>query len=80
MEDQEKKFREEVQNLTENQILNRISIFQNNIRIMKNQENQVKHEIMQYDQNIKDNNKKIQDFKQLPYLVATISEILENKN
>lgn len=34
----------EVKDLTEREVLNRISIFENNIRIMKNEENQARHE------------------------------------
>lgn len=38
------KYKEEIANLNEQEIKNRIRIFENNIRIMKNEEKQVNHE------------------------------------
>jgi len=59
--------------------MNRISIFEGNIRIMNNEENQVKHECYQLESTIKDNKKKLEQFKQLPYLVSNINEIIKNE-
>ncbi len=78
MEDQQAKFREEIQELTEGEILNRIKIFENNIRIMKSEENQVKHQSKELTLAIADNEKKLQNNKQLPYLVSNIVELLKN--
>lgn len=44
---------------------------------MKNQENQVREEIEDTNRTIKESEKKIEDFKQLPYLISTVNEILE---
>jgi 26S proteasome regulatory subunit T5 len=77
-EAQMKKYEEEVSDLTEAEIQNRIKIFENNIRIMKHEEKQVFQESKQLQQYIDMNKKKLQDSKQLPYLIANIAEILDN--
>lgn len=45
MEESLDQYRNEVEDLNEREIQNRIQIFENNIRIMNNEENQIKHEI-----------------------------------
>lgn len=47
---------------------------------MNNEENQIKHETYQLETSIQDNKKKLEDFKQLPYLVSNINEIIDNKD
>ncbi len=76
--DAERKFTEEISELNEHEIRNRISIFENNIRIMKGEESQVTHEKQQLQLMIEDNKKKLENNKQLPYLVANVVEILDN--
>lgn len=76
--DLEKKYVEEVAELNEHEIRNRINIFENNIRIMKGEESQVSHEKHQLQLMIEDNKKKLENNKQLPYLVANVVEILDN--
>jgi 26S proteasome regulatory subunit T5 len=78
MEENVELYKNEIKSLNEGEILNRIKIFENNIRIMKNEEKQVEHEILQLNQNIQDNQSKLKNNKQLPYLVSNIVEILDN--
>lgn len=74
------KYKNEIAELTQSEIMNRISIFESNIRIMRNEENQVKEEKRQLDKRIQENNTKLQLNKQLPYLVSTVVEILDNSD
>jgi 26S proteasome regulatory subunit T5 len=76
--DQERRFTEEVIELNEHEIRNRINIFENNVRIMKGEESQISHEKHQLTLLIEDNKKKLENNKQLPYLVANVVEILDN--
>lgn len=76
--DKERKYVGEVSELNEHEIRNRINIFENNIRIMKGEESQVSHEKHQLTLLIEDNKKKLENNKQLPYLVANVVEILDN--
>ena len=72
------KLEAEVALLSESEILNRIRIYENNMRIMKNEERQVDHEKAQLNLSIKENKEKLQNNKVLPFLVANVVEILEN--
>lgn len=74
----EGRFRSEVVELTDHEIRNRLSIFENNVRIMRGEESQVNHEKAQLKLLIEDNKKKLENNKQLPYLVANVVEILDN--
>ena len=74
----EQRFQEEIADLTEHEIRNRINIFENNVRIMRGEESQVSHEKQQLKLLIEDNKKKLENNKQLPYLVANVVEILDN--
>lgn len=76
--EQEQRFVGEIADLNEHEIRNRINIFENNIRIMRGEEQQVSHEKSQLKLLIEDNKKKLENNKQLPYLVANVVEILEN--
>ena len=44
---------------------------------MRNQENKVREDTEDLNKTIKDAEKKIEDYKQLPYLISNVSEILE---
>lgn len=47
---------------------------------MNNEENQIKHDCLQLETTIGENKKKLEDFKQLPYLVSNINEIIDCKD
>lgn len=79
-EQQAAKYRAEIADLNQQEILNRIKIFETNIRIMRQEDAQCNEEKRILDKRIKENNDKIQLNKQLPYLVATISEIIDNND
>ena len=70
-------FLSELEDLNNDQIRNRIRIFEDNVRIMRNQENQIREETEDVNKIIKETEKKIEDYKQLPYLISNVNEILE---
>lgn len=72
------KYIAEVADLTVNEILNRIRIYENNVRIMKQEEAQAREELRNYERQIADNDRKLEMSRQLPYLVSTIVEVLDN--
>ena len=72
--------RNEVKELNEHEIRNRIKMLENNIRIIRSEKSQAKHEIYQLDSQIADNKKKLQNNKKLPYLVSNIVEMLDNND
>lgn len=74
------RYEREIENLTEGEIQNRVKIFDNNIRIMRNEDRQVEQEKKQLAAMIKENKEKLQNNKQLPYLVSTIVEVLDNSD
>lgn len=78
MSDMEAKYVAEVTDLNPNEIMNRIRIFENNIRIMRGEEKQINHEKLQLQSMIDDNKSKLQNNKQLPYLVSNVVELLDN--
>lgn len=62
---------------TDDEIANRIKLFDSNIRAMKNEEKRLGHEIKNAQARIKENQEKIKLNKQLPYLVSNVVEVLE---
>ena len=68
----------EIAELDEPSIRNRVKICETNMRIMKNEKGQISHEIMQLEQDIAENKKKLNNNKRLPYLVSNIVEMLDN--
>ena len=68
----------EVAELTVGEILNRIKIYENNIRIMRQEEAQANEARRTYERQIQENEKKLELSKQLPYLVSTVVEVLDN--
>lgn len=76
-QDPTEQWKQEVMGLTEDEVKHRIKIFENNERVMNNEMSRVKRECTTLQKEIKDNNDKIQRYKQLPYLVSNIMEILE---
>lgn len=67
----------ELASLTDDEIANRMKMFDSNIRAMKGEEKRINHEIKVAHGRIKENNEKIKLNKQLPYLVSNIVEILD---
>lgn len=67
----------EVQELSDEQIQSRIKMLENNIRILKNEDSHVMHEMAQIQANINDNREKMERQKVLPYLVANVVEVVE---
>ena len=61
--------------MTNEQIRQRIKLLDNDIRIMRSEENRINHESNAQRERIKDNKEKIKLNKQLPYLVANIVEV-----
>jgi len=62
---------------TDDEVANRIKLFESNIRAMKNEEKRIGHEIKNQQARIKENQEKIKLNKQLPWLVSNVVEVLE---
>ena len=75
-----RKLEKEIDGLTDEEIRNRISIYDNNMRILRNEERQIDHEKVQINANLKENQEKLKNNKILPYLVSNVVELLENKD
>jgi 26S proteasome regulatory subunit T5 len=67
----------QIAELNTEQIQGRIRMFDNNIRVMKSESARLQHELTAKQAMIKDNNEKIKMNKQLPYLVASVVEVLQ---
>lgn len=67
----------EILRASTDEILNRIKLLENDIKIMKSEQLRINHEHLAAKEKIKDNVEKIKLNKQLPYLVANIVEILD---
>ena len=67
----------ELQGLSNEAIRQRISMLEGNIRVMKSDENRLRHEVNNYKARITENVDKIKLNKQLPYLVSNVVEILD---
>jgi 26S proteasome regulatory subunit T5 len=80
IEDDSRRYEQEVEFLTDQEIVNREKIFKNNIMIMHNEERQIEGEKKQLRALIKQNNEKLEQNKVLPYLVSTVVELLDNKD
>lgn len=68
---------DQVQGLTNEEIRNRIKMFENNMRQYKLELNKINHDTKRVDESLKDNKAKIKQNKQLPWLVSNIVEILD---
>jgi 26S proteasome regulatory subunit T5 len=62
--------------MSDNDILAATKEFESQIRTLKNQITRISNETKQYEARIKENNEKIKLSTRLPYLVATVGEIL----
>jgi len=58
------------------ELTKRITMYENNIKAMRNEEKIIRHEMGQVQAKIKENSDKIKLNKQLPYLVSNVVEIL----
>ena len=68
---------EQVQGLTNDQVRERIKMYENNMRQYKLETNRINHQTKKVDESLKDNRAKIKQNKQLPWLVSNIVEILD---
>jgi ATP-dependent 26S proteasome regulatory subunit len=62
--------------MTDSDILNATKEFESQARSLKNQITRINQETKQYENRIKENQEKIKLSTRLPYLVATVGEIL----
>lgn len=65
-----------IRELNADELSQRIRLIENEIRVMKQQQSRLQHEMTSVNDKIKDNTEKIKLNKQLPYLVANVIEIL----
>ena len=63
--------------LTNEEIRNRIKMFENNLKQYRLENNKINHDMKKVDENLKDNRTKIKQNKQLPWLVSNVVEILD---
>ena len=68
---------QEVAHLTNEQIRERIKMFENNLKQYKLESNKINHDMKKVDEALKDNRTKIKQNKQLPWLVSNVVEILD---
>ena len=69
----------QIEEFTDQQLKTRIRMFENNIRIMRGDINRIEHEHKQIEGRIAENKEKLGRYKQLPYLVSNVVEILDIK-
>ncbi|OLY85716.1 26S protease regulatory subunit 6A [Smittium mucronatum] len=67
----------EILRLGNQEISNRTRLIENEIRVLKSEFSRMSHEQQTMEEKIKDNGKKIEMNKQLPYLVSNVVEILD---
>lgn len=64
-----------IRELNADELSQRIRLIENEIRVMKQQQSRLQHEMTSVNDKIKDNTEKIKLNKQLPYLVANVIEV-----
>lgn len=69
--------RQMLQDLTDDDIRNRIKMLENNMRQFKLENNKLKQDAVRVNEDLKDNMAKIKQNKQLPWLVSNVVEILD---
>ena len=67
----------DLKNATTEDVLMRVRLLENEIRVLKDESNRVQLDVSSEKERVKDNQEKIKLNKQLPYLVASIVEILD---
>lgn len=68
---------EQLKDLTNEQIRNRIRMFESNMKQYKLETNKIAHDMKKAEESVKDNRNKIKQNKQLPWLVSNVVEILD---
>ncbi|KAG6854118.1 26S proteasome regulatory subunit 6A-B [Blastosporella zonata] len=68
---------EDILSLTTDEILTRVRLLENDIKVMRSETTRLQHEQSTMKEKIRDNGEKIKQNKVLPYLVGNIVEILE---
>lgn len=67
----------DVHGMTNEELKAHIRAIDNETKIMRSNEDYIKHEVRQHKQHLEDNNKKIHHNRQLPYLCANVVEIVD---
>jgi 26S proteasome regulatory subunit T5 len=63
---------DQVRHLTNEEIRNRIKMFEGNMKQYKLETNKITHDMKKVDESLKDNRTKIKQNKQLPWLVSNV--------
>merc|ERR1719491_2502839 len=67
----------ELKRASADEIQQRIRLLDNDVRVMKSEQQRLHHELKTIEEKTKDNKEKIKLNRQLPHLVANVSEILD---
>lgn len=68
---------QQLADLSNDEIRNRIRMFENNIKQYKLETTKINHDLKKVEESVKDNKTKIKQNKQLPWLVSNVVEILD---
>lgn len=68
---------DELKRASDDEIRQRTRLLDNEVRVLKSEQQRLQHEIKTMEERIKDNKEKIKLNRQLPHLVANVSEILD---
>merc|ERR1719497_265390 len=68
---------DELKRASADEIQQRIRLLDNDVRIMKSEQQRLHHEMKTIEEKTKDNKEKIKLNRQLPHLVANVAEILD---
>jgi len=66
-----------IRDFDDNGLMTRLRIFESNIRVMQSENARLQHEIVNRKAELKEYEEKLKIHKQLPYLIATVGEILD---
>lgn len=66
-----------IKHLTDQEIKNRIKMIDNNLRQFRLEAGKIKQDLTRVNEDLKDNQSKIKQNKQLPWLVSNIVEVLD---
>ncbi|KAF6213243.1 hypothetical protein GE061_010960 [Apolygus lucorum] len=76
-EDKDEALSEEILRMAPDEIMSRLRLLDNEIKIMKSEVMRVNHELQAQNEKIKENTEKIKVNKTLPYLVSNVIELLD---
>ncbi|BES91602.1 unnamed protein product [Nesidiocoris tenuis] len=76
-DDKDEALSEEILRMAPDEILSRVRLLDNEIKIMKSEVMRVSHELQAQNEKIKENTEKIKVNKTLPYLVSNVIELLD---